>query len=196
LALSFGLPHSVTALELHANPCRCPWTRTSLKPRHAPQRQLQLERHPAASNISLSEPNTELLQLQTDQATTNLPKWFPQTPSTRHCKPRSKPPIPTPYIFKLTHPPPTAQRPPPAAQPKTHGRAPQQHHRARARPGRGPALVGRPAAHGPPLQADGARLPAVRLQPRRRQLPLAVEQPVRPAAGRGRRRRHRGRRQQ
>ncbi|CRK33825.1 hypothetical protein BN1708_019308, partial [Verticillium longisporum] len=70
------------------------------------------------------------------------------------------------------------QRPPPPPQPQAHGNPPQLHHLPGARPDRRPPLVGRPAPRRAPLPPDGARLPALRLQPRRRQPPVPLEQRV------------------
>lgn len=82
------------------------------------------------------------------------------------------------------------QRPPPPPQPPRHQAQPPSHHLPRPRPDRRPPLLCRPAARNPPLPQVQPRLPSLRLQPRRRQLPFAVEQRVRSPA----RRRHRSQR--
>lgn len=99
------------------------------------------------------------------------PQWHSPIPSTAHCKsplPALLPPNPP-----LTHP---TQRPPPPPPPLRHHPKPQLNNSPPPPPNRRPPLLRRPTPHYPHLPQNIPHLPPLRLQPRRRLLPVPLEQ--------------------
>lgn len=88
----------------------------------------------------------------------------------------SPPPSPPRPFLQWTPPLTSPQGPPPAPQPRAHVQKPLRHLLAHPRGRREPARVRGPAVERAALQEVRPRLPALRLQPRRRQLPQSVEQ--------------------
>lgn len=188
-------------LEQRWGKFECGWRRLicPAPPRKAGRRDLpnttKLDHTPPAPPIRAQrpqkqpQPGTRTTLPSTQPATSTL-QWPPKTLLTRRCKLRS-PSIPQPPPLHPANQTPLPQRPPPPPQPQAHDNAPQLPPLHRAGPDRGPPLLRRPAPDHQALPPDQPRVPPLRLQPRRRLVPLALVQPVRPAAGRERRRRRR-----
>jgi hypothetical protein len=105
---------------------------------------------------------------------THTQTW--QTNSTVHCKLLL--PINSSHSV-LTHF--TSQRSSSTPKPKEHGHQPLSHLQPGPRTRRRTPRIRRPTSRSPPLQKVRPRLPALRLQPRWRQLPQPLEQRIRPS---------------